>query len=343
MMEIYSPAGPIRTPAPLDATFRSGSRFDVARLMSNPTVRPALWMLTGSVAFAAMGGFTHALGSRCDWVLVALVRTLVMFTFAALMARAAGVRLVVFRPPTLWMRSLAGSCSLVGNFYALTRLPVADAITLSSLYPLWIVLATGLVLRRSPTRAEALGVLCGLTGVVLIERPHLDGEHLAALVAVGASVSTAVAMFGLHRLGRIDSRAVVAHFAAVGTLVAGTWAAFRPLSAWASLLDPTTVALLAGVGCSGTIGQVCITRAYAAGAPARVSVIGLSQVAFALALDVLLWGRSLSPIALLGFVLVLAPTAWLTLRTGKLLASWGQKSQDRVSSEPRTASSAARG
>ena len=92
-------------------------------------------MLGGAFCFAAMGATTHALGPRCDWLVVALVRALIMFASTALMARAAGVRLVVFRPPTLWMRSLAGSFSLVGNFFALTRLPVADAITLSNTYP----------------------------------------------------------------------------------------------------------------------------------------------------------------------------------------------------------------
>ena len=61
----------------------------------------------------------------------ALVRALVMFASTATWARAAGVRLVVFDPPTLWVRSLAGSFSLVCTFYAMTRLPVAEVLTLT--------------------------------------------------------------------------------------------------------------------------------------------------------------------------------------------------------------------
>ena len=37
------------------------------------------------------------------------------------------------------MRSLAGSFSLVCSFYALSRLPVGDVVTLTSTYPLWIL------------------------------------------------------------------------------------------------------------------------------------------------------------------------------------------------------------
>jgi drug/metabolite transporter (DMT)-like permease len=42
-----------------------------------------------------------------------------------------------------------------------------------------------------------------------------------------------------------------------------------------------------------------------------VSVLGLTQVVFAMAFDVLFWHRSFDPITLAGIVLVLAPSAWV--------------------------------
>jgi drug/metabolite transporter (DMT)-like permease len=292
--------------------------------MTEPHGRPALWMLGGAFCFAAMGATTHALGPRCDWLVIALVRVLIMFASTALMARAAGVRLVVFRPPTLWMRSLGGSFSLVGNFYALTRLPVADAITLSNTYPLWIFLVTAFALRQVPATAEALGMFSGLVGVVLIQRPHLGGDRFAVLVALLSSVSTAVAMMGLHRLRGLDPRAVVAHFAGVASLVAGTWLLLRRDAIAATTLDATTLLLLMGVGVTGTAGQYFLTRAYASGPPTQVAVIGLTQVIFALGFDVVLWRRSLTVMTLAGFVLVLAPTALLSGRAGRRLLAIGR-------------------
>jgi drug/metabolite transporter (DMT)-like permease len=220
-----------------------------------------LWMLSGACSFALMGTCVHALGTHCDWLVVALSRAIFMFVSTGLLARMAGVRLVVFEPPTLWMRSLAGSFSLVCNFYAMTKLPVADAITLSNAHPLWIVLATAFLLRESPALAEWLGVATGLAGVVLIQQPHLGGDQLAVIVALLSSVSTAIAMLGLHRLRHIDARAVVCHFAGVASLVAGVWVFFRP-EAWSrNLLAPTTLLLLLAVGICGTLGQYCVTRA----------------------------------------------------------------------------------
>lgn len=291
------------------------------------SARPALWMLTGSVAFAAMGAFTHALGPRCDWLMVAFVRVAVMFVTTAAMARAADVRLTLFDPPTLWMRSLAGSFSLVCNFYALARLPVADAVTLSNIYPLWIVLATALWLRQPPTLGEVLGVASGLLGVALIQRPHLHGDALAIVVALLGTFGTTVAMFGLHRLRRVDPRAIVAHFAGVASIVSATILIFKPRALSRGVFDTQTLILLASVGLSGTIGQFFLTRAYAAGPPTRVAVVGLSQVVFAMILDVVIWHRPLNdPLTLAGFVLVLAPIGWLSGRAGRRLSELGRRS-----------------
>ncbi len=288
--------------------------------MTDPAVRPAFWMLYGAFAFAAMGAITSALGTRCDWLVIAWVRVVIMFATTLLLARSAGVRLVVLRPTSLWLRSLAGSLSLVCNFFAMTRLPLGDVLTLTNTYPLWIVVLSALLLRQPPSVAEALGVVSGLLGVVLIQRPDLSGDHLASFVALTGSVATAVAMLGLHRLKDVDARAVVAHFSGVACLVAGSWLALRWEEGTIGVIRPdlATFAMLLGVGTTGTVGQFYLTKAYAAGAPARVAAISLTQVLFGMVFDVAIWGRTMTPLGLAGFILVLAPTAWLTGRGGSV-------------------------
>lgn len=288
---------------------------------SEPASRPAVWMVSGAACFAAMGAFTHALAPRVDWLTIALVRATFMFVMAVTVARASGTPLVFLRPRTLWMRSLSGSFSLVCSFFALTRLPLGDVLTITHTYPLWILILTWLALRETPRPAELIGVACGVAGVALIGRPHLGGDRLGAGVALASSFSTAVAMIGLHRLRGIDARAIVAHFAGVASLVAATWMLVRIVQAPAgemaaalTAVDRVTVLLLAAVGVTGTAGQIFLTRAYAAGAPARVAVLGLTQVVFGLGIDVLVWHRSLPASSLAGTLLVLAPAAWLLKR-----------------------------
>ncbi|MFM7868488.1 MAG: hypothetical protein ACKPHU_30090, partial [Planctomycetaceae bacterium] len=72
--------------------------------------------------------------------------------------------------------------------------------------------------------------------------------------------------------------------------------------------------LLLGVGLGATVGQLLLTRAFATGAPARVSVVALSQVAFAMVIESILWQRSYEAATLLGIGMVLGPTVWMLLR-----------------------------
>jgi drug/metabolite transporter (DMT)-like permease len=273
-------------------------------------------MLCGSASFALMGGLAHALAPRCDWQVIALARAVLPLVLAAALVRRAGARFVFVRPRTLWVRSCAGSISLVSTFFALTRLPVSDVLTLTNMFPLWVALLSWPLLRERPGGRTWFAVACGLAGVGLIQRPHFAEGNFVTLIALVSSVSTAVAMLGLHRLQAIDPRAIVVHFSAVALVfVVASFFLFERRAPLTAALDGTTPLLLAGVGVFATLGQLFLTRAFAAGPPARVAVVGLTQIVFAMGLDVLVFGRSFSPATLLGIGLVMAPTAWL-------LASW---------------------
>jgi len=294
--------------------------------MTPADARPALWMLWGAFAFAAMGSMAHALGSRCDWMQIALVRALFMYVAIVTVARVMRIPLVVWRPRVLWVRSLAGTSSLFCSFYALTRLPVSEVLTLTNTYPIWIILMSWAAFGQRPTPRDLVAVACGTIGVVLIERPRLGHDHVAALIALLSAFCAGVALLGLHRLKNVDPRAVVAHFAGVASVSAVTALAWR--SAAATGTSPAvaaiaplplahtlaTLLLLGGVGLTGTVGQVFLTKAYAAGMPSEISVISLTQVIFALLFELVFWGRSVPPIVLLGMVMILAPTAWIMIR-----------------------------
>jgi drug/metabolite transporter (DMT)-like permease len=71
---------------------------------------------------------------------------------------------------------------------------------------------------------------------------------------------------------------------------------------------------LLGIGVSATIGQVFLTLAFGRGAPAKVSVVGLMQIVFVMALSVWLFNRGVNTLAVLGTVLVIAPTAWVLVQ-----------------------------
>ena len=69
--------------------------------------------------------------------------------------------------------------------------------------------------------------------------------------------------------------------------------------------------MLIATGIAATLGQLLLTVAFASGPPAKVSVVGLTQVGFAMFYDVAIWGHELEPLSLIGIVLVVATSGWL--------------------------------
>ena len=289
--------------------------------MFRPAALPYLWMLSGAASFAVMAVLAVALKEQVDWQWIAIARSGLAMTFAAAMALAARKRLVFLRPRKLWMRSIAGSISLVCGFYAMTHYPVSEVLTLTNMFPLWVAVLSLPLLGEWPSLDVWPAVLLGIAGVVLIQQPFgghqvgfvIGSGQIAVAAAILSSFTSAVALIGLHHVRELDPRAVVVHFSGVA-LACCIVSLFVFPTSHALSLDARTLALLLGVGVSATVGQLFLTIAFAVGPPARVSVIGLSQVGFTMLLEMVVNQRSFNTVTLLGIGLVLGPTVWTLLR-----------------------------
>src|SRR5262249_57468002 len=122
---------------------------------------------------------------------------------------------------------------------------------------------------------------------VPIQQPHFGNGNYITLLALVSSMFTAIAMIGLHRLQDIDTRAIVVHFSGVALLfVLASFVIFERHLPLTAVLDGPCLLMLLGVGLAATSGQMFLTKAFAAGPPAKVSVVGLTQIVYAMALEV---------------------------------------------------------
>jgi drug/metabolite transporter (DMT)-like permease len=299
--------------------------------MTHPGARPYAFMLCGSFSFTIMAELAFVLTRQCDWQTVAVFRAALVALFAGVMAWAAGAKLVFWRPGRLWIRSVAGSCSMVCTFYSFGKLPTSDVVTLTNTFPIWVAVISWPLYGKPPGFKMVIAILTGVVGVVLVEQPHLEAGNPGVFTALAAAVLTAVAMLGLHSLREIDPRAIVVHFSGVATVfclgafvvgwVRGTLA-HDPVG----VAEPGVALRLLEMGLTALIGQIFLTRAFGTGAPAKVAVVGLTQIVFALIFDAWLWDREVNAVTVLGTLLVIAPTAWLlTHREPTTPASGGRE------------------
>ena len=154
---------------------------------------------------------------------------------------------------------------MVCTFFAFAQLPVADVVTLTNTFPLWVAVLSWPLYGHFPGSKMIVAILIGVAGVALVEQPHFARGNLGVLAALAAAAFTAVAMLGLHSLGNLDPRAIVVHFSAVATVFC-----FAAFLIGPHRHDPTRVLewgvmwKLLGIGATALVGQLFLTLAFAA-------------------------------------------------------------------------------
>lgn len=277
-------------------------------------MQPYLWILISGFAFSWMATLAPLAGQGCGWQTVAIVRCAIPLLLIALWAKWDGVKLTLFDSRVLWIRSLAGSCSLVGSFYAFTHLRITDVFAISNTFPIWVALLSWPILGQMPSGMVWISIVSSIAGVFVLQGTQLQEGNPAALVVVGVSICTAIAMMGLNRLKHLDPRAVVVHFSATALVFAIVAYALFPSEDPTEAFAWTHVAELLAVGVSATVGQYFLTRAFTAGDPAKLSVASLSQFVMIFFLDIMVLDNSIDVNKLWGIPLILGPTIWLMTR-----------------------------
>ena len=282
-------------------------------------------MLIGSIFFAAMGLFTESLANEYSFAWIAAIRSAIATVLAATLVIYHRASFAVFRPASLWMRSLAGCAAMLCIFFAMTHFDVAVVLSLTSMYPIWVAVLGWPLLGHWPTRDTWIALAISTAGMWLIYSSATGGSfdihrhahympQVAIPLAALASMLSAVALIGLHRVKELDPRAVVTHFSAVSTAICFlAWTVFPQGQLYTPRGIDSSWRLLA-VGVTAMFGQLFLTKAFSAGRPARISVIGLSQVAVAAGYKWVVEGHVPSTVGCIGMLMVLGATTWVMLR-----------------------------
>src|SRR5580765_5673174 len=148
---------------------RPASGADRGHIVQPSSIGPYAWMLMGCAAFTGMYAIVYLLRGICDWQLVAFFRTSLACLFAIVLARAAGAKLVFFRPAVIWIRSIAGSISLLCAFFAYSRhVPMSSVIAITSIFPIWVAFLAWPMLGAKPGWSVLLSAFTAVAGVWLI-------------------------------------------------------------------------------------------------------------------------------------------------------------------------------
>jgi drug/metabolite transporter (DMT)-like permease len=274
------------------------------------------WMIVAGFCFAAMAVFVKLGAEHFGAAELAFYRSLAtcLVAFAALVATGGTVRSQ--HTGTHLLRGIVGALSLVGYFYAVTRLPVATAQTLNYTSPLFLAIVTTVVLGEKFSPWLVVAVVGGFVGVGMLLQPNFaGGTEGAALVGLLSGILASWAYLAVRTLGRMgepDWR-VVFWFGLVATVVCSVW---QLATSSFQVVRPDTVWILLGLGAAGTVGQLAMTRAYRTGNTLVVGAYSYSTIVFAMVFGMLLWNDRLSPLEWAGIAVIVA-SGLLAMRVEK--------------------------
>jgi drug/metabolite transporter (DMT)-like permease len=263
------------------------------------------WMLVAGFLFAAMGVFVKLGAEHFGPAEMALYRSLVTIVFAAVLL---SLHKQAVRSDYLGMhliRGIVGTISLIFYFYAITHLPLATAQTLNYTSPIFLAIATTVVLGERPSPWMLVAIVFGFVGVALLLQPNFDeGKEGAAMVGLFSGVLATWAYLSVRTLGRLgepDGR-VLFWFGVVASVMCAAWqlstSTFHPIR-WNNLW------ILAGVTICGTLAQLAMTRAYRTGKTLVVGALSYSSIVFATAATIVLWNDRLTPLEWAGMGIII--------------------------------------
>lgn len=272
--------------------------------------RGALFMVGAAFFFAGMSVAVKAASASLPSSMVVFMRSAVSLAVLLPWAFHVGWRgLATERLPEHLVRGLFGLAAMACFFWSLAHIRLADAVLLNYTIPLFLPLVERLWLKQ-PLAPRLLGPLAlGFAGIVVILKPGTGLFQPIALAALAAGVLAAVAQVGIRRLTASESVAkIVFYFAAIATAVSSLPLAWT----WVSP-TPAALAMLIASGLAATLGQFCLTRAYAAAPASYVGPFLYTSVVFSGVLDWWLWATHVDLPFVIGAVLVVAAGVW-TLR-----------------------------
>ncbi len=164
-------------------------------------------------------------------------------------------------------RGMVGVGAMTLSFYALTKLPLPEAIAINYASPLIAVVLGAVILHEVVRMYRWSAVVIGLFGVLIIIWPRMTlfaegqvghNEAMGALAALGGAIMAAFAMMLVRRLVQTEKTStVVIYFSISATVISLVSIPFG----WVMPSGPQ-FAMLIAAGVAGGVAQILLTECY---------------------------------------------------------------------------------
>ena len=207
--------------------------------------------------------------------------------------------------PLLLLRSTCGFLGILGNFYAVDHLVVADASMLNKMSPFAGIIFSYLFLKEKCTLRQFLAVCGAFLGAMFVIKPTFANmELVASMAGLFGGVCAGMAYTCVRALGKKGEK---------GTIIVLFFSTFSCLVTLPYLVFWQQTLFLLGAGLAAAGGQFAITKAYCYAPAKDISIYDYTQILFSAVLGFVIFGQIPDRYSILGYVIICSMAIYIFL------------------------------
>jgi len=204
--------------------------------------------------------------------------------------------------PLLILRSIFGTIGILGNFYAVDHLLLADASILQKMNPFFVIAFSYFILKEKITKTQIGMIIIAFIGALFVVKPSFHNAQLfASIIAIIGAAGAGLAYTLVRLLSErgVEKSKIVFFFSAFSCLVLLPFLIldYVPMS-----LTQFVYLLMAGLMAAG--GQFAITNAYSYAPGKEISIFDYSNIIFSAIAGFFVFGQIPDILSFVGYSII---------------------------------------
>lgn len=202
----------------------------------------------------------------------------------------------------LTFRSILGLLGVAANYYAISKLPLSDAVLLNKMSPFFVILLSLIILKEKVANLQIYAMLVALLGAGFVIKPQFDYTIIPAMVGLTSAVFAASAYILVRQLRLYaDPETIVFFFSLFSAIVS------IPFMLSGQYVPPTASDLvpLILIGVSAAGAQISMTTAYRLAPASQIAIYGYANIIFSTVFGIVLWSEFPDLLSVTGGILII--------------------------------------
>ncbi len=235
---------------------------------------------------------------------IAFFRALISLILCAVWMKKEKISFKGTNTKVLILRGFAGTLALLFYFYSLQKLPLASAVVIQNLSPLFATIAAIFVLKEQTFRAQWFLIFIAFAGIILVRGFDMAIPWFNLAVGVMGALCSAIAYTFVRKLKDFDPPLRIVFYFPLTSVVL-----LFPILFWRFVLpSPSDLLILAAIGIVTQFAQFYMTKAYHADKASKISIFNYLGVPLSLMIGYFLFNETLDFYAMFGIILILGAT-----------------------------------